>query len=76
MKSRELHDLDETTLREHLATARRDLFGLRMQHATGELENTAGMRGRKRDLARALTVAHQRGIDSNVTVTLDTEETE
>ena len=42
----------------------------------GELENTAGLRGRKRDLARALTVAHQRGIDSNVTVTLDTEETE
>ena len=76
MKARELHDLDETTLREHIATARRDLFGLRMQHATGELENTAGLRGRKRDLARALTVAHQRGIDSNVTVTLDTEETE
>ena len=43
-----------------------------MQHATGELENTAGLRHRKRDLARALTVAHQRGIDSNVTVTIDT----
>jgi len=76
MKPRELQDSDETTLREHLVTARRDLFALRMQHATGELENTAGLRGRKRDLARALTVAHQRGIDSNVTVTLDTEETE
>ena len=63
MKTRELHDLDETTLREHIATARRDLFGLRMQHATGELENTAGLRTAKRDLARALTVAHQRGID-------------
>ena len=47
-----------------------------MQHATGELENTAGLSHRKRDLARALTVAHQRGIDSNVTVTIDTEETE
>ena len=76
MTTKDLHDLDEKSLREHLATARRDLFGLRMQHATGELENTAGLRGRKRDLARALTVAHQRGIDSNVTVTLDTEETE
>jgi large subunit ribosomal protein L29 len=36
-----------------------------MQHATGELENTAGLKTAKRDLARALTVAHQRGIDPN-----------
>ena len=66
MKSRELSDLDEKTLREHVATARRDLFGLRMQHATGELENTAGLKTAKRDLARALTVAQERGIDLNV----------
>ena len=32
-----------------------------MQHATGELENTAGLKTAKRDLARALTVARQRG---------------
>ena len=76
MKTTELRDIDDDTLREHIATARRDLFGLRMQHATGELENTAGLRHRKRDLARALTVARQRGIDSSVTVTIDTEETE
>ena len=63
MKSRELHDIDEDGLREHIATARRDLFGLRMQHATGELENTAGLKTAKRDLARALTVARQRGVD-------------
>ena len=66
MKTRDLHDLDEKTLREHLATARRDVFGLRMQHATGELENTAGLKTAKRDLARALTVARQRGVDPNV----------
>ena len=65
MKARQLHDLDETSLREHIATARRDVFGLRMQHATGELENTAGLRTAKRNLARALTVARQRGIDPN-----------
>ena len=76
MRSSELRDLNDRNLREHIVTQRRELFGLRMQHATGELENSAGLRGRKRDLARALTVAHQRGIDSNVTVTLDTEETE
>jgi large subunit ribosomal protein L29 len=67
MKSRELHDLDEKTLREHVANARRDLFGLRLQHATGELENTAGLKTAKRDLARALTVARERDIDLNVT---------
>ena len=63
MNTRELHDLDEDKLRDHVATARRDVFGLRMQHATGELENTAGMRTAKRNLARALTVARQRGIE-------------
>ncbi len=66
MKARELYDLDDGALRDHLATARRDLFGLRMQHATGELENTAGLKTAKRDLARALTVARQRGIDPDV----------
>jgi large subunit ribosomal protein L29 len=66
MKTRELNDLEDDKLREHVATSRRDLFGLRMQHATGELENTAGLKTAKRDLARALTVARQRGIDMNV----------
>ena len=63
MKSTELRDLNDKGLRDHIATQRRELFGLRLQHATGELENTAGMRTAKRDLARALTVARQRGID-------------
>ena len=47
MKATELRDLDDERLREHIATARRDLFGLRLQHATGELENTAGLRARQ-----------------------------
>ena len=63
MKSTQLRDMDDDTLRDHIATSRRDLFGLRLQHATGELENTAGLRTAKRDLQRALTVAHERGID-------------
>ena len=63
MKSTELRDLNDKGLVEHISTQRRELFGLRLQHATGELENTAGMRSAKRDLARALTVARQRGID-------------
>ncbi len=63
MTAKELRDLDDTKLEDHVATARRDLFGLRMQHATGELENTARLTAVKRDLARALTVARQRGLD-------------
>ena len=71
MKTAELHDLDEKALREHLATARRDLFGLRMQAATGELDNTARLRHAKRELARALTIARQRGVDPNVKAEAD-----
>jgi large subunit ribosomal protein L29 len=65
MKSTELRDTSDDALRDHIATVRRDLFGLRMQHATGELDNTARMRSVKRDLARALTIARQRGVDPN-----------
>ncbi len=66
MRARELRDLSDDGLLDRIATARRDLFGLRMQHATGELENSAGLKTAKRDLARALTIARQRGIDPNV----------
>jgi large subunit ribosomal protein L29 len=65
MRAQELRDLNDKGLREHVATQRRELFGLRLQHATGELENTASLRTIKRDLARALTVARQRGVDPN-----------
>jgi large subunit ribosomal protein L29 len=72
MKTTELRDTSDDQLREHIATARRDLFGLRMQHATGELDNTARLRTVKRDLARALTVARQRGVDLNATTPTET----
>jgi len=59
----ELRDLGEVELREHLDDARRELFGLRFQHATGELDNTASLGHAKREVARALTVARERGIE-------------
>ena len=65
MKPVELRDLSEADFRDHLRTARRDLFGLRFQHATGELDNTAGLSRAKREVARALTIAHERGLDIN-----------
>ena len=69
MKPRELRELDDTGLLDHIRTQRRESFGLRFSHATGELENTAGLRTAKRDLARALTVARERGIDPDQNVT-------
>ena len=44
-------------------TPREGVFNLRFQHATGQLENTARLKQAKKDLARALTVARQRGLD-------------
>jgi large subunit ribosomal protein L29 len=71
MKASDLRDMPDGALVDHIATARRDLFGLRMQAATGELDNTARLRIAKRDLARALTVARQRGVDPNVKAEAD-----
>jgi large subunit ribosomal protein L29 len=64
VKPVELRDMNDTELREHLLTARRELFGLRFQHATGELDNTAGMKKAKREIARALTIVREREIDA------------
>jgi large subunit ribosomal protein L29 len=63
VKPEELRDMGDADLRDHIATARRELFGLRFQHATGELDNTAGLKRAKREIARALTVARERGIN-------------
>ena len=65
MKSKDLRDLSDPELIDHIRTERRDAFGLRFQHATGELENTAGLGTSKRGLARALTIARERGIDTH-----------
>jgi large subunit ribosomal protein L29 len=65
MTSKELRDLQDDELFEQIKTSRRDIFGLRFQLATGELENTAGVGSAKRDLARALTIARERGLDTH-----------
>lgn len=63
MKPVEVHNLDDPQLVEFVGNSRQELFNLRFQHATGQLENTARVKGAKKDLARGLTVAKQRGID-------------
>jgi large subunit ribosomal protein L29 len=64
MRTSELRDFNDSELAEHIRTARRELFGLRFQHATGELDNTSGLMRAKREVARALTVQREREIDS------------
>jgi len=65
MNPTELRDLSERELVQHIKTARRDLLGLRFQHATGELDSTAALGRAKREIARALTIAAERGIETN-----------
>ncbi len=63
MKAVEVHNMDDAHLIESADSARKEVFNLRFQHATGQLENTARLGRAKRDLARVLTVARERGID-------------
>jgi len=63
MKGSEVHEMGDAELVEALKDARREAFNLRLRNATGELENTARLGTSRRDVARLLTVARQRGID-------------
>ncbi len=65
MKASEVHNMKDDELVERIKQAREEQFNLRFQHATGELENSARLRGMKRDVARLLTVAKERDIDLN-----------
>ena len=76
MKAVEVHNLDDPQLVEFVAGARQELFNLRFQHATGQLENTARLKAAKKELARGLTVALQRGIDADVEIRRQKDETE
>jgi large subunit ribosomal protein L29 len=63
MKASDAHNLRDDELLERLKQAREEQFALRLQHATGELENTSRIGMVRRDVARLLTVAKERGID-------------
>ncbi len=76
MKAVEVHNLDDVSLVEFVAKARQEIFNLRFQHATGQLENTARLGTAKKELARGLTVAEQRGIDLDAEIKRQKDETE
>ena len=63
MKSAEVHNLKDDELVTKLIDAKQEAFNLRFRHATGELENTARLGDSKREIARLMTVARERGID-------------
>jgi large subunit ribosomal protein L29 len=63
MKSSEAHNLKDDELVDRIRQTREEQFALRLQHATGELENTSRITAVRKDVARLLTVAKERGID-------------
>ena len=63
MKAAQVHDLKDDELLAKLIDAKQEAFNLRFRHATGELENTARLGVARRDIAKLLTVARERGID-------------
>jgi large subunit ribosomal protein L29 len=60
LKAKEILELGESELDQLLKQNREELFNLRFQHATGQLENTARLTQVKRDIARILTVQSAR----------------
>jgi large subunit ribosomal protein L29 len=63
VKGGEVHNLKDDELVHRLREAKEEAFNLRFRHATGELENTARVGAARRDVARLMTVARERGID-------------
>lgn len=63
MKAAEVHDLKDDELVVKLIDAKQEAFNLRFRQATGELENTSRLGVARRDIAKLLTVAKERGID-------------
>ncbi|WP_243359650.1 50S ribosomal protein L29 [Fundidesulfovibrio terrae] len=60
MTSKELRELDEAKLSEKLSQSEEELFKLRFQHATAQLEKTHRLRELKKDIARVKTVMTQK----------------
>ena len=59
MKASEVRQLKPAELEERLGELKKDLFHLRMAHATKQLENPLQIRAVKRDIARIRTVLRQ-----------------
>jgi large subunit ribosomal protein L29 len=62
MRAAELRDLSDEELRGKLRELQEELFNLRFQLATGQIENVGRIRTVRRDIARLKTVQQQRAL--------------
>jgi large subunit ribosomal protein L29 len=68
-----LRDLNDTELFERLAQDQEELFNLRFQHVTGQLENHSRLQHVKKDIARCLTELRAREIAAAEALAADEE---
>jgi len=61
-KTAELRELNDTELEHRLGEAKEELFNLRFQNATGQLDNVARIPQVRRDVARIETLLREREI--------------
>jgi len=59
VKADKIREMAATEFEKRAGAIREELFKLRFQHATGQLENPVRMRTLRRELARVLTVQHE-----------------
>jgi large subunit ribosomal protein L29 len=64
VKARELVELDPEELEARLVEMKAELFNLRFQHVTGQLDNSARLGQLRHDVARILTVMRTREIEA------------
>ena len=62
MKAKELKNLSVEELNKKLEELKKDLFMLRMQHATNQLENPLKLNAVKKDIARVKTIIREKTI--------------
>ena len=60
MELKKMRELTEVELNAELAKMKKELFNLRFQHVTGQLENPVKMRELKRDIARVKTIIREK----------------
>ena len=63
-RAAELRELNDTELEHRLGEAKEELFNLRFQNATGELDNIARLPQVRRDVARIETLLREREISA------------
>lgn len=65
MKAKEIRDLTTSEIEEQIKSSKEELFNLRFQLATGQLEETARIRTVRKKIARLKTVAREREIEQS-----------